>query len=194
MKFAASLGCSQDWEDLWHDCLIELVGDHGPGKLTSFQGHAGLQSWLGTVLRRFIWKRQREGRKTLSQPVEETGPPEEEVISQECLRLFRIWIDQALSDLSPRDRLLLFLRHVKALKGKEIAGIIGIHPGRISEGLKGARIHFRDLLERGTSSEARKQQEQQECLRHLLGGAHRFSFGQLLIEALRQFDPEGEES
>jgi RNA polymerase sigma factor (sigma-70 family) len=186
------LAACPDW---WNELLDRLAGvSEPPGKLERFLGRAGLQNWLGTVVRRFLWDRSRrdpaEGER--AEPVEELpapagrGQPAETLISDECLELFQGLLHGAFGRMQPRERLLLFLHYAEGLSGKEVAAILRIHPGNVSRSKERALEQLRTELLPEEAALAGRAGTYEECLQHLLGGSARRSFAGVLTEALRQ--------
>ncbi len=178
--------------DWWPELFDRLAGySNPPGKLARYSGRCGLQHWLGTVVRRFLLDRggRHHGLIATCSPDSAAlkGPgteasPDQALISAECLEHFRELLATALPGLSSDQAVLLHLLFAEGLSGKEAAQVLGKHPGTISRRTAHALERLRDLLE---NSEATKTQPHHECLSHLLSGAPRLSFGQALLEALR---------
>jgi DNA-directed RNA polymerase specialized sigma24 family protein len=195
LGLAASLGQAQEGEDRWHDCLLLLMGDkEHPGKLASFRGHCGLKFWLGTVLKRefFHTKAGPQGSSEPGTEEESFESFEESLISQDCLILFQTLIRQGMARLSPREQYILKLMFAEGLTGRRTGATVGIHPGNVARIKDKALEALRRILDGEDAPEERQRQEQQECLRQLLAGEDRLTFGHALMEALRSIAEEGQ--
>jgi RNA polymerase sigma factor (sigma-70 family) len=179
-------------DDWWHDLLTELQGQlKPPGKLARFHGRCSLRNWLGTVVRNFLYTRisqsTREGAHTV--PIDaddgrEIGAgdegPEQILISRECHDLLAQRVRQALDILDAEAAALLQLLFVEQLPGKEIAGLLGIHPGNVTRRKEQALRSLESALrENPTRSEAFA-----ACLEHLLATDGRRDFAAALFDAL----------
>jgi RNA polymerase sigma factor (sigma-70 family) len=184
----------QDPTPCWNDLLIELGGYlRPPGKLARYSGACALKHWLRTVAQRwFLSRRKSERRETslddlVAMPADTATEKQETlVITPECLILFKERVRQTLLLLAPRDRLLLMLRYVEGMQGKDIAGVIGIAPGNVSRALEKALLALRDALEEVPVATNGGQRAFQDCLAHLLDQDQRRSFGEMLLEALKE--------
>jgi RNA polymerase sigma factor (sigma-70 family) len=179
-------------EEWWEDLLDRLGGySRPPGKLASFQGRCGLGPWLGTVGRRFALDRAASGKgpraaQELPREVAASAAPAELLlVSAECLELLQGALRSALARLKAADRLLLHLSFAEGLEGKEVAAVLGIHPGNVSRRREAALGELRDRLSGGAEGPKDREREH-DCLRHLLGGGGRLRFGEVLLEALRE--------
>ncbi len=190
----------QDATPSWNDLLIELGGYlRPPGKLERFTGACALRHWLRTVAQRwFLTQRSKEKRTTsldeMLMPPADTATAQQEIslITPECLQLFRNRVSATLLELSDRDRLLLLLRFVDGMQGKDIAGVVGVAPGNVSRALDKALLALREALESPARELKGGQQAFQDCLAHLLDPRERRSFGEMLMEALQEAKVAGD--
>lgn len=216
-RVAPAFAACPDW---WNDWMDLLAGySRPPGKLASFAGKCGLQNWLGTVVKNFVRglpppaggpagldaeagtelaPADQDGSYARAFPpggptgLGQSGGPDQEVISEECLRLFRELIAEALAGLKAEDRLLLLLLFVQDLQGKEAARILRIDPGNVSRRKERALDGLRDILEQREAGSRERPQKYRDCLQHLLATrADRSSFGRLLFDALQEVSREG---
>jgi RNA polymerase sigma factor (sigma-70 family) len=184
----------QDPTPCWNDLLIELGGYlRPPGKLARYSGACALRHWLRTVAQRWFLSRRKSERPQASlddmvvQPADMAADKQETlVITPECLVLFKQRVAETLQQLSPRDRLLLMLRFVEGMQGKDIAGVVGIAPGNVSRALEKALLGLREALEEMPLETNGGQRAFQDCLAHLLDQDQRRSFGEMLLEALKE--------
>ncbi len=82
------------------------------------------------------------------QPVESAPEPEGVLLASESQRL--LW--RAMNELSPDDRVVLYLRYFLELPEKEIAVAIGKAPGTVKSRLSRAGVRLRAVIERGYPS------------------------------------------
>jgi DNA-directed RNA polymerase specialized sigma24 family protein len=123
-------------EAFWQDLLIKLTGSmKPPGALSKYQGRCGLQNWLGTVARRFAldWRGPSGGPKPVqscepwSNHPAPSGPPDCVLVAQDAVaRVLRV-----VSAWSPEDQTIFHLRFGEGLLQKEVAAVIGRHPGNV---------------------------------------------------------------
>jgi RNA polymerase sigma factor (sigma-70 family) len=184
----------QDPTPCWNDLLIELGGYlRPPGKLARYSGACALRHWLRTVAQRWFLSRRKAERPQASldemavMPADNSTEQQETlVVTPECLRLFKQRVADTLMQLSPRDRLLLLLRFSEGMQGKDIAGVVGIAPGNVSRALEKALLSLREALEELPVQTNGGQRAFQDCLAHLLDQDQRRSFGEMLLEALKE--------
>lgn len=181
----------QEPDPWWNDFLDFLAGyTTSAPKLDRFQGRCALRNWLGTVLWNFLGRwdgAPAEGMQTI-----EDGrvghQPEPRVDDLEpCLELFAGLVRQALDELPKQDRLVLCLLYVEGLQLKEVARIVGKHPGNAGKQRDKALARLRErLLE--LAAERSQEQIYGECL-EALDIAPR-DFGDAVYEALRESHEE----
>ncbi len=184
----------QDLVPWWNDLLIDLGGYlRPPGKLARYSGACALKHWLRTVAQRWFLSRRKleEPLTSLDEfaalPADTATERQETlVITPECLRLFKQRVHETLLQLPPRDRLLLLLRFVEGMQGKDIATVVDIAPGNVSRALDKALQSLREALEHVPVETPTGERAFQDCLVHLLDQGQRRSFGEMLFDALKE--------
>jgi RNA polymerase sigma factor (sigma-70 family) len=190
----------QDATPGWNDLLIELGGYlRPPGKLERFTGACALRHWLRTVAQRWFLSRRTKEKRTTSldemmMPPADAATEKQEIflITPECLQLFKKRVAETLLELSDRDRLLLLLKFVDGLQGKDIARVLGIAAGNVSRALEKALLALREALELPAKEFESGQQAFADCLAHLLEPGQRRSFGEMLFQALKESQAAGD--
>jgi len=174
--------------DEWWNELLDFLGGYSRqhGKLEKFDGRSALPIWLRIVVWNFLRRRPlpRGEIETPPEPPEKPTPePSEQVAIDECKELFGQFVRAALSELPDRERLVLCLLHVDRLKLKDVARILGVHPGNAARRCERARNQLRELMQqhasimqRGASYEA--------CLELLMEEPK--DFAAVLYEALEE--------
>jgi RNA polymerase sigma factor (sigma-70 family) len=134
-------GAEQDVEDITHDLFQSLVRDNYRA-LGSIREPYDLKAWLAISARRraidFIRKRRlaavsldeaREGDdRGLSGAVAAPDRPPDDPVRDE----YRAAVQESLSALNPRERLVVQLFYLKGKKYREIAQMTGVNPNSIS--------------------------------------------------------------
>lgn len=137
-------------EDLTQDVFLQLYR-----KLKTFRGDSAFTTWLhrltlNVVLMHF--------RKTASRPDQKTDqtPEQMELISrstgsESSVILNRIYLDEALRQLSPGYRAVLILHDVEGYEHNQISELLGCAVGTSKSQLHKARRKLRRLLKKRTS-------------------------------------------
>lgn len=112
----------------------------------SFDGRSSEATWLHRVVlnRSLNALRARSRRMTLRSSLPTPRTPEEHFASRQQANAFL----EALAELTPRHRALVWLRDVEGLEYDEIAARLRIPSGTVKSGLNRARERLRERLER----------------------------------------------
>jgi RNA polymerase sigma factor (sigma-70 family) len=207
-KISPRFAFDTDW---WNDLVADLGGYlQPPGKLANFAGRCGLRNWLGTVVKNYVRRRhEANGILGRSRPFVTNVPrarpqvfdpdgardvngmdfelPESSIVSDECLRLFRQLIQQAVESLDESARVLLLMLFVEGMSGKEVAAILGIHPGNVARRKEDAL----QALQRSMRRLGQLNDSYQECLDHFVEGSKRKDLADALVEALQSASIQG---
>ena len=132
---------AQDVENVVQDVFASLYEDSGR-RLGSFSGRCTVQNWLRAVaIRRALnyvrSERRRQGRSLDEHPLflPEAIPEETEEVWAQRIRQ----LEQHLSELAPRDRLVLRLFYLDGVRQKQIARILEVSENTIGPILARAR-------------------------------------------------------
>jgi RNA polymerase sigma factor (sigma-70 family) len=176
-----------DAEEWWGEFLDHLAGySRRPGKLERFFGKCALRNWLGTVLWRFLRRRplpSGAGADQLDRFPADPADEDRDPARGECLQLFSEIVGRALDELPKQDRLALCLLYLDGLKLKEVAQILGVHPGNAGRQRDRATQALCELTAKH-AAKVQRQEAYQQCLGYLTGGAG--DFAEALREALEQ--------
>jgi RNA polymerase sigma-70 factor (ECF subfamily) len=157
----------QDAEDVTQQTFLSAL-EH----LVQFRGDASFSTWLLRIATHAALKtiRKRAGLDTVSleQVTEGTGDsgpiphpefiadwrqsPRELVHNREVMRL----LDEALSQLDERHRVVFLLRDVEGLSVKEAAEALGLTEANVKVRLLRARLQLREILTRSLGDPARR--------------------------------------
>lgn len=160
-------GHDQDAEDVTQQTFLSAL-EH----LEGFREEASFATWLQRIATHAALKivRKRKGLPTVSleantEPQEADGPvphpeyiadwresPQQLVSRQETARL----IDEALSALDEKHRLVFLLRDVEGLSVKETADVLGLTEANVKVRLLRARLQLREQLTREFGDPARR--------------------------------------
>ncbi len=183
----------RDADDWWNDFLDFLAGyTKPPGKLERFEGRSALHNWLPLVLWNFL-RRRLQVEKSFDELPDDSkhkGDIIEDPAYREYVELLAKVADAAIDDLSPDERLVLFLSYVEGVTLKQVAAILGIHSGNAGRRRKHSKEHLRRRMEdHADQMGCRKGYE--ECSKY--SEKHPKAFAYALREALRKRQcPEGE--
>lgn len=179
-----------DDDDVW-SLLVDQLGGYsgGAAKLARYSGRCGLRNWLGTVVRHLVWDlcKARNPVGTSGSAAPEGVAPssaEQELVTEECRRLWMELMRDALTGLEAADRLLMRLRFAEHCSGKEAAVILGIHAGTLSRREEKALERLKQNLQEKQHTDAKRQAEYADCLRHLWQTGAHVEFAQALVEVL----------
>lgn len=195
----AAKTCPRWAEDAWSNVFGECCGPQG--RLATYEGQRPLSVYLATVVTNEVYhlmkQEAREEERRRSYEQRKGTPPGEdgegavvddpaEIASQlECDRLLGEVLQQALQQLAPPDRLLLYYRCVLGLTFEEVGRILGIHKGNV---LKGVARAERKLSEAVAAVSRQRKQEQAvaECVEQAFRDQGCANFGELLARLLRE--------
>lgn len=106
----------------------------------SYRGEGSLEAWVWRIAIRTALDLRRNGRELpLEDELEQIGLPEPERDPQ---------LAQALAELPPRRRLIVFLRYFADLSYADIASACGIDEGTVAAALAQARTGLAERLDR----------------------------------------------
>jgi RNA polymerase sigma-70 factor (ECF subfamily) len=129
-----------------------LVHEEGrPPRLTQYTGRGALRRWLRVAaLREGLSAARASGRamaraeRTLMHAVEQEDDPELQVLKRLYRAEFKTAFQDALAELSPRDRNLLRYQLVDGLNIDQIGAIYGVHRATAARWLSAIRDQLRD--------------------------------------------------
>ena len=157
-----------DPDDWWNEFLDFLAGYTKPSaKLDRFTGKCALQNWLPTVLWNFLRRRPLPEGAAPNGPPDGQQSPVDDLARKECLDLFAELIKQALDGLPSEDKLLLAMIYIDGLKQKEVAQVLGVHPGQISRRHAQAIERFQRSVAKHLA-DSQQEEEYQDCAEYLM--------------------------
>ena len=136
VRFAASLGCREEVEEVVQDTFVRAFGS-----LDAFRGASSLRTWLFTIARRLVLDRRRAARRRRDGlPVGEADAASaydalDGMIAGETEGRVR----QAVDRLSPTQREVFLLRVNEGMSYREIAELVGTTEGA-------ARVHYHNAM------------------------------------------------
>lgn len=133
-------------EELWQETMAGLWRDDCRA-LRSWRGRGRFTTYLTVIVTHLAWRQRRQSRpeegmdQLAAEPALDEPSAEERLARHQARRRVR----QALSTLSPRDRLLLALRFADERTPKEMALLLGQAPGTVRKAVHDAlrRLHKR---------------------------------------------------
>jgi RNA polymerase sigma-70 factor, ECF subfamily len=134
------VGDSDDAEDVVQDVFLRL-SRQPPG----LDGRATWTTWLHRVMvnSSINWLRARKRREKLAHAPEETVSPEAHAVGRQMQRHFH----EALEEVNPQQRQVLYLREVRGLGAGDIARLLRIPEGTVKSTLHRGRQRALDVLE-----------------------------------------------
>ena len=136
-----------DLEDWWSQLMVHLAGvGCVAGKLAKYGGRCGLWNWLARVVINFSRDRPKPLPSHSGVLESIPAPPTSLAEDRDCLELLGGLVRQAIEQLAAEQATLLYLLYVERLSGKEVAAILGVHPGTISRRTEKAIKHFHKAL------------------------------------------------
>jgi RNA polymerase sigma-70 factor len=139
---------------------IYLPDASGHARIASYEGRSTLAAWLTAVItNRAIKERERKCNNV--EPLEAAGAV---VVEGAVEKVFKALassryksaayesLKEAVSQLEPRERLMLLLRYEDRLTGLEIAGLVRVHPSTISRQLRRVEQKLRAAVLRSLAS------------------------------------------
>jgi RNA polymerase sigma-70 factor, ECF subfamily len=135
-------------EDLTQDVFIQLFR-----KLKTFRGESAFTTWLhrltvNVVLMHFRKTAVRPDQRTTEEFPEQLELAHRSTGSESTLILNRIYLDEALKQLSPGYRAVLILHDVEGYEHNQISKILGCAVGTSKSQLHKARRKLRRLLKK----------------------------------------------
>lgn len=136
-------------EDLWQ-ATIERLWEHDRQALRAWRGRGRFTSYLTVIVTHLCLRQRERHARRGEQPCETLDPAwvdpaasaDQDLEERERRRL----VDEAVGELSARDRLLLALRYDDERSPKDIAQALRIEPGAVRKGLHDALGRLRRLL------------------------------------------------
>ena len=185
---------AEDEQDWWCQLLVHLmgVGDRR-GKLQKYAGHCGLWNWLVRVAKNFS-VRWGSVLPCDSEPLERLivlGQNSAE--ESECQKLLGGAIRDVIGHLSPDQGTLLYLLFAENLPGKDVATILGVHPGSISRQKDKAIGLLHEALATIDGPPSRSQ-AYRDCLESLTGTRNWRELAGVFLTVLQQYRPDGAET
>jgi len=118
-------------------------------RLGTFEGTAGLFSWLAVILLRRLADRfrARPAPEATREPVTSTGPSEV-LLDEETARSFERALQSTWSRLTDRETLAVLYKYRRGLQQLEIARLLGVGPSRVTRLLQGAVEKMRAQIDR----------------------------------------------
>lgn len=145
----------QDAEDVLQDTFVKAMAH-----IHQFDGRSRLSTWLYRIAANealmLLRKRKRveisiedpiEGQDEVQEPLQILDwccLPEEEMMSSEA----RLYLDQAINELSPGLRVVFLLREIEGLSTQETGQVLGLSEMAVKTRLSRARLRLRELLTR----------------------------------------------
>lgn len=183
---------AEDEEDWWCQLLVHLMGlGDRPGKLQKYAGRCGLWNWLARVAQNFSarWGSVISGDSELLERLIVLGEnPAEE---SECQKLLANAVREAIGGLSPEQGTLLYFLFAENLPGKDVAVILGVHPGSVTRRKDKAIELLHEALAAIDGSPARAQ-AYRDCLESLTGMRNWPQLAGVFLETLQDFRPNGD--
>jgi RNA polymerase sigma-70 factor (ECF subfamily) len=139
-RFAASLGCREEVEEVVQDTFVRAFSS-----IDAFRGESSLRTWLFTIERRLVLDRRRADRRRHDPVSIEEGAAEstaatgydalDGLVADETEERVR----EAVARLSPMQREVFLLRATEGLSYREIAELVGSTEGA-------ARVHYHNAI------------------------------------------------
>lgn len=184
------------------------------GRLATYDGQRPLVSYLATMVTREIYRYTRKYKEiTGMAPAKKSETPrhseeadeetpEQIVGREECERLLKEILREALARLSPEDRLLLCYRYVEKLTLDEIALILArqegkgkepIHRGNVQKRIKAATERFAEKVQE-VIRERKQKRSVAECVELIFEDIKCSDLPDLLIRFLEELQGGGDEN
>jgi RNA polymerase sigma-70 factor (ECF subfamily) len=142
---ARRLGCSDDWvDDAVHEVFLVAAR-----RLSEFEGHASLQTWLFAILFRVVQRMQRD-RARYRARVERYSHTRVEAHTEsheersEAARYLR----DLLARLDEAKRVVVILIELEGMTSAEVAQALGVAQGTVDSRLRAARLQLTKMIER----------------------------------------------
>jgi RNA polymerase sigma factor (sigma-70 family) len=180
----------EDEEDWWCQLLVRLMGlDDQPGKLRRYSGRSGLKNWLARVAMNFpgcfvVPKGgANDGLEEIARSAPIPGPDD-----IECQELLGDAVRDAIGQLTPQQRALLYMLFAEGLAGKDVARILGIHPGQVSRRKEMAIEQLHAILGKLADASSRGG-AYRDCLESLTGTRNWRELADVFLRTLRDLRP-----
>jgi RNA polymerase sigma factor (sigma-70 family) len=127
-------------------------GGERPTRLGTYDGSGRLFSWLAVLAFRRLGERRRERTRVAGEPADlallPAAPriPLSALVEEETVRRFRVSLDQAWGDLTPRERLVVLLKFRDGLSQKDIARLLGVGEPRASRLVQAGLARLREAV------------------------------------------------
>lgn len=136
-------GQTPDWEDVAHEIILNVVEKLKRGE---FRGESSIGTYIYTITQRRIVDYIRKKSRVLThapEPIPFASPEEKMEEKQRAARLA-----QAIQQLKPKHREVLYLYYYKELSREEVARTLKISPRRVSERVNYAQKLLKRMLKR----------------------------------------------
>jgi RNA polymerase sigma factor (sigma-70 family) len=149
---AHKYNCINDFEDLYADFLVKLLGsvDGTPGVLSQYHGEVALKTFLSTVFRHMVIDYLRKKKRDYFMVASEK--PIEAYETPDCNRLDSAEVNHVLSDaiarLPEKYKTFIDLYYFHGFKLEKIAAITGCNVSTVSRNLKKVQKALKSHLER----------------------------------------------
>jgi RNA polymerase sigma factor (sigma-70 family) len=181
-----------DSPGFWGDLLEHLGGfsREFAARLNTFSGRCGLANWLPRVVHNFtIDQKAQFPSKSLPETLQaDDSDALDRLMTADCLPRIAALFQAAVGRLSPEQKMALRLRYLEGVENRDIARVLGVHPGTASRRNEASLLTIRQFLETPEGLTGHEKQMCQECLDHLLGGSGAKDLGRLLWDALFDTD------
>lgn len=136
-------GRTPDWEDVAHEIILNVVEKLKRGE---FRGESSIGTYIYTITQRRIVDYIRKKSRVLSHAPEPTPfiSPEERMEERQRAT----WLAQAIQQLKPKYREVLYLYYYKELSREEVALRLKILPRQVSERVNYAQKLLKKTLKR----------------------------------------------
>jgi RNA polymerase sigma-70 factor (ECF subfamily) len=147
------LNNTQDAEDILQETFIKAYK-----YLSGFDGRSSLSTWLYRIATNealMLLRRRKHVEVSIDEPLETMEQvhepmqiidfcciPEKELMSSEA----RLYLDQAVSQLSPNLRVVFLLREIEGLSTRETAEVLSLSETAVKTRLSRARLRLREQL------------------------------------------------
>jgi RNA polymerase sigma-70 factor (ECF subfamily) len=153
------VGNRQDAEDLLQEIFFRAFGALGtfdPHKGAAFSTwlyRIGINTCINFLRKRKLESKMRQSGEHLSRPTDcLPSDPEQRMLAEEI----GLGLERGLNELSPRQRMIVVLKHYQGLKVKEIAGMMKCSEGSVKKQLfravRGLKKKLTTLYQQGAAS------------------------------------------
>ena len=195
-----------DPDQWWYDFFLHFLAgyDRSPldatrGKLARFDGGCGVRNWLGTVVRRHVWRKLKARDRHRELPTSEIeegqerserrAPTQPGPDLQECRSLFEELANDSLSGLNATDRTVLGMIFRDGDLQKKVAEHLDIAGGNVTRAKERAIRRLREALEQNAVGSDRER-AYRDCTELMMQQRNALYFADVLFLALKGLDEE----